>query len=340
MNINKSARELLDRYLLAVKRELTGKDRDDITAEIESYLFDILEERFPKEKEITNKQMEEVLKEMGSPRKVAAQYSPQRYLIGPRLFPVYFLILKIVVAVVIGALALSTIITAVLGETTISWLTGLEFIGTIWSAVLSTAGAITLTFAIIERVSEGKDIKELDELEELKIPDLPQLPAEEKQPGKIGISFEIVLGIIGIAFFTYVQNTDAFVPFFLYPGSKVQMVQLFTDNFLQFIPVIIALAGLDLTRNITILMQGHHSSLTNWWEICTKAANVVMLGLMIKALPIITLEGFQTIFDNESFIQLEPLANTGIGIAMGLGIFGSIVDIIRKVIREIRNPAF
>ena len=340
MKTNKDARELLDRYLLAVKRELTGKDREDITAEIESYLFDLLEERFPKAGEITNTEMEEVLKEMGSPRKVAGQYSPQLSLIGPRLFPIYFLVLKIVVAVVIGALTLSTIITSFLGETAISWLAGLEFLETIWGAVLSTAGAITLTFAIIERVSECKEIKELDELQELNIPDLPELPAEEKQPGKIGISIEIVLGIIGIAFFTYIQNTGGFVPYFLNPKSDMQLVRLFTDSFIQFIPVIIALAGLDLTRNITILIQGHHSSLTNWWEICTKGANVVMLGLMIKALPIITLEGFQNIFANEGFKQLGSMANTGLAIAMGLGIFGSIVDMIRKVVREIRNPAF
>lgn len=340
MNINKTARELLDRYLLAVKRELTGKDREDITAEIESYLFDILEERFPNAKEITNKQMEGVLKEMGSPRKVAGQYSPQHYLIGPRLFPVYFLVLKIVVAVVIGALTLSTIITSILGETTISWLAGLEFLETIWSAVLSTAGAITLTFAIIERVGECKEIKELDELQELNIPDLPQLPAEEKQPGRIGISIEIALGIIGIAFFTYVQNTGGFVPFFSNPKSEMQSVRLFTDNFVQFIPIQIALAGLDLTRNMTILIQSHHSSLTNWWEICTKGANIIVMGLLIKALPIITLEGFQNYFGSESFGQLGSMANTGLAIAMGLGIFGSIIDIIRKVMREIRNPAF
>jgi len=87
MKLNRSARELLDRYLLAVKRELTGKQREDIAAEIESYLLDLLEERFPKSKETTAAQVKEILQEMGAPRKVAAQYSSQRYLVGPRLFP-------------------------------------------------------------------------------------------------------------------------------------------------------------------------------------------------------------------------------------------------------------
>jgi hypothetical protein len=338
MKTNKAARELLDRYLLAVKRDLTGKTREDITAEIESYILDLLEERFPKQEEITAEQVEEVLKEMGSPRKVAGKYSPQRSLIGPRLFPIYLLILKIIVAIVIGALALSTVITTILGETSISWIAGLEFLGTIWSAALSTAGAITLTFAIIERISDGKEIKELEELQELNIPDLPELPEEDKEPSKIGLSIEIVLGAIGIAFFTYIQDSGGYVPFFLNPGSEKQLLRFFTDSFLTFIPVIIALAGLDLARNITILTQGRHSSITNWWEICTQAANVILLGLMLKALPIVTLEGFQTMFDLEVFRKLEPWANTGLTIALGLGIFGSIIEIIQKVVREVRNP--
>ena len=77
MKTNKAAKELLERYLLGVKRELSGKDRDDITAEIESYLNDVLAERYAADHEITEKEMEAVLTEMGSPRKVAAQYSPQ-----------------------------------------------------------------------------------------------------------------------------------------------------------------------------------------------------------------------------------------------------------------------
>ena len=51
MKLNKSARELLDRYLLGVRRALTGKKREDITAEIESSLLDRMEERFSGDQE-------------------------------------------------------------------------------------------------------------------------------------------------------------------------------------------------------------------------------------------------------------------------------------------------
>jgi len=333
MKLNRSARELLDRYLLGVKRELTGKQREDIAAEIESYILDLLDERFPKTKEITEAQIKEILQEMGAPRKVAAQYSPQRFLIGPRIFPAYFLLLKIVIAAVTGALTLSTIINSVINETSNVWLAVLEYLGTIWSGALSAAGAVTLVFAIIERVSDGKEIKELNEFQDFNLPDLPELPVEEKKPGKIGLSIEIALSIIGIAFFTYVNNTGGYVPYFINPQTEMQHV-------LVFIPLILALAGLDLTRNIMLLVQGYHSALTSWWQICTQSAQVVMMTFMLKSLPLITLDAFRNIgaadFD---FAHIGSLVNTGIAIGMGVGIFGTVVDIIRKSIREIRSPS-
>ena len=42
----------------------------------------------------------EVLQKFGAPDKVAASYSQPRYLIGPRLFPAYWTVLRIVLAVV------------------------------------------------------------------------------------------------------------------------------------------------------------------------------------------------------------------------------------------------
>ena len=339
MKLNKSARELIDRYLLGVRKELTGKQREDITAEIESYILDLLDERYPKTKEITEAQIKEILQEMGAPRKVAAQYSPQRFLIGPRIFPAYFLLLKIVIAAVTGALTLSTIINSVINETSNVWLAVLEYLGTIWSGALSAAGAVTLVFAIIERVSDGKEIKELNEFQDFNLPDLPELPVEEKKPGKIGLSIEIALSIIGIAFFTYVNNTGGYVPYFINPQTEMQHVLVLTDNFMMFIPLILALAGLDLTRNIMLLVQGYHSALTSWWQICTQSAQVVMITFMLKSLPLITLDAFRNIgaadFD---FAHIGSLANTGIAIGMAVGMVGTIIEIIRKVIREIRNP--
>ncbi len=339
MKLNKDAKELLERYLYAVKKELSGKQRDDIVAEIESYLYDLLEERYPKNADVDEKELEAVLKEMGSPRKVAAQYSPNQYLIGPRLFPLYKIVVKIMLLVVLGALTLSMIISNIVEFSGSVWQVMLEYLGTLWSGGLSVVGVITLIFAIIERTTEGKNIEEIEELKELKISELPELPEKEKEISRIGVSLEILLGIIGMVFFIYIQKTGGLVPYWRNDGGSSEMVRLFTENFIQFIPFSLALTGLGVTRNITLLVQGYHNALTNWWDAALKIADSILLVFLISSLPLFTLDLFRVLEETSVLAQYEVQANTGLGVLMGLGIFGNIVELIKQIGREIRNPS-
>ena len=88
--------ELLDRYLQAVKFWLPKSQRDDIIAELSEDIRSQIEE---KEAELGHKlgesEVEAVLKNLGHPLLIAERYLPsQQYLIGPVLFPVYRLVLK------------------------------------------------------------------------------------------------------------------------------------------------------------------------------------------------------------------------------------------------------
>ena len=168
---------------------------------------------------------------------------------------------------------------------------------------------------------------------------LPELPKEEKKPGKVGLWVEIVLGVIGIMFFSYIRSTGGKVPYFINPDAVLQMVPLFTGNFLRFMPYMIALAGLDIARNATTLVQGYHSAFTSWWQIATRAANIVLLAFLIGAMPLISLESFGELAGAEGFAQLGRLANTGLAIGLGLGLFGTLVEIVRSIIHEVRNPS-
>ena len=93
---------LIDKYIAEVGKHLPRRQRADIEAEIRSTLEDMLEER--NQAEASNEaQVIELLKEYGEPRKVAESYIGPRYLIGPRLYPTFELIVKIVLAAVLGA---------------------------------------------------------------------------------------------------------------------------------------------------------------------------------------------------------------------------------------------
>jgi hypothetical protein len=89
--------ELLDRYLEAVKKHLPWKRQDDILAELRANLEAQLEDKETElGRSLTKEEAEAWLKELGSPLQVAARYQPQQYLIGPRIFPIYWYVLRLV----------------------------------------------------------------------------------------------------------------------------------------------------------------------------------------------------------------------------------------------------
>ena len=341
MKLNNSARVLLDRYLLGVRRALTGKKREDIAAEIESSLLDRLEERFSGDQEISEVQVKEVLQEMGSPRKLAASFGPQRSLIGPRLLPAYLLVLRIVVPVVVGALTLSIIIESLTGNGVGSGIPILEYMATLWNGAFSAAAFVTLTFAIIERVNEDKEIEELKEFEKFSVENLPEIDDTNKQPTTPGTVFEIVMGVIGLAFFTYVLNNNGQLPTYINLASKMTQVRVFTDNFLQFFPVMMAITGLEVARNAMLLVQGRQSSLTNWWHVIMEGAHVVLSVFLLRSFPLIMLKGFQPLFVTAEWdlAQIEPGINTGLKVIIILSLIGTGVEIIRHMFQEAKNPA-
>ena len=91
---------LIDRYVREIGRRLPQISRADIEKEIRSALEDMLDDRSKKESRAIDEEMTvAVVKEYGNPEKVAASYLPERYLIGPQLFPIFWLVTQIVFAV-------------------------------------------------------------------------------------------------------------------------------------------------------------------------------------------------------------------------------------------------
>ncbi len=82
-----SVQELKERYVYAVSRLLPHKMREDISAELDTLIEDMLEERC-QDRPAEEKDLRVVLAELGSPSEMANHYSPDKdkCLIGPPLF--------------------------------------------------------------------------------------------------------------------------------------------------------------------------------------------------------------------------------------------------------------
>jgi hypothetical protein len=87
--------ELTERYLQAVRFWLPRDQSQDIVAEMAEDLKSQMEEkRAQLGRELREEELVELLRRCGDPMQVAQRYLPQRYLIGPALFPLYWFVLR------------------------------------------------------------------------------------------------------------------------------------------------------------------------------------------------------------------------------------------------------
>lgn len=137
--------DLIHRYMHAVGFWLAKSQRQDLIAELE---VDIRSQIADRESELgrplTESDIAELLKQRGHPMLVAQAYLPQRYLIGPRLWPLFRIVLIVVLLCIL--LPVYALIVLPLGLH--------SPMGTAWecfTACVFGFGVITLVFAVFER---------------------------------------------------------------------------------------------------------------------------------------------------------------------------------------------
>jgi len=144
---------LIDTYLYEVGRRLPRKNRMDIEAEIRSALQDLLDDHSRETgKSVDDEMVLGVLKNYGDPDKVAASYQGDRYLIGPRLYPVFLKVLRIFFPVIAILAGFGAIINASLHVPSVDNISALYLsvlVGVATTAI-SALGNLVLIFAVIE----------------------------------------------------------------------------------------------------------------------------------------------------------------------------------------------
>lgn len=140
---------LLDRYLLAVKKYLPWKRQDDVLAELKANLESQLEEKESDlGRTLTPDEMQDWVKHLGAPMVMAARYQPQQYLIGPTIFPMYWWVMRLAL---LWCLVIYSVVRAVeIVANSPSGPAVLEAVlGAPWS-LLVTAAWVTAIFAAVE----------------------------------------------------------------------------------------------------------------------------------------------------------------------------------------------
>jgi hypothetical protein len=322
---------LIDKYIAEVGKYLPRKNRADIEAEIRSTLEDMLDERKPTEGPADEATVMELLKEYGSPREVAATYKTHQYLIGPRLFPIFETVLRIVFAVVAGA----SLIGLGVGLTK-TGLTGTAFVSIIgqWfggliSGLIAAFGNVALIFAIIERTQVAnkfeKEFKEWD----------PKELKQEPDPDQIDLPDHIA---------TIIFTALALVVFNLYPnllsiryssGGTWVTWPILTEAFFHFLPWINMMGLLQIIFNGFMLGQRDWTPVTRSLSIVMDIAGMILAVIILRTPGIfgVTPESLASIGLSEAADNLSRLFNFLPTIIITIVVVVTTVKVVKSLLR-------
>lgn len=257
--------ELIDRYLNEVGRRLSPKTRDDILAELRSVIQDKLDERVL-EGQITRAHVIEVLKSMGSPKKVAASFAGERYLIGPALYPTMLRVMQIGLwaLLIIPVMGLWQMLTIDFSSMSAAFEFALGKIGDYVNSMLAFIGMVVVIFALLER----QDVSIPEQEEKWNPEDLPAI----NQPGRVSyfdMGMEMAFNFVCFAFLNYFLQQGG-IPIFYGAETAGTFLPISPEPFIALMVITVLGFGVQLF----VLMRGA-------WQLSTRLidAGLDLIGL-------------------------------------------------------------
>ena len=207
--------DLIDRYLVAVRRHLPSALQKDIIEELADSLRSEAEDRAQKAgRTLTDDDQAELLKNHGHPWLMASRYLPQQQLIGPALYPYYrqalvIVLFWVVLPLTIGGGALAAIYAQDSGHI---WGRALS---TAWNGCIYAVGIVTIVFSILER--QHVRITALDKWSPSLLPE----PQDARAVSRTESLFSLIATITFLMLWTDFVRLPAF---FDYGGAPVRFV--------------------------------------------------------------------------------------------------------------------
>ena len=269
---------LIEQYVVEVGKHLPRKNRLDIETELRSTLEDMLEDRSQQTGRPADDALaSELLQEYGAPKKVAATYQTHPYLIGPQMFPMYTLVLKIVIFAVTLGLTIATIVSLVNSSlTSPEILKALgKFIANLISAVLAAFGNVTLVFAIIERAVPAASFEDKETW-------TPAELTKEPEPNQIKVG-DMVASIIVTATALIILNFyPQVVGIWNNTNGVWSQIAGLSEAFFRYLPWINLSGILTIALNIWLLRSGTWSTVTRLMHIGLQIFGIAIATAMLR----------------------------------------------------------
>jgi hypothetical protein len=268
--------DLLERYLNAVGQYLPAKGKGDTLAELRANLLAEMEGREDElGRPLNDAEVAAVLEQHGRPVIVAARYLPQHFLIGPGLFPLYWLTLLKSFPLVLLAYAAAQVASFIFGANGVSVGSAIGHFPyvafTFWAVV--TAGFAVFEFAqgrYFEQVKLAKDWNARD------------LPAVTKEKGQ-SFAHRVVDFIVSALVLMWLIAVPTRPYLVLGPGGSLRGLRFgLSPEWHIFYWQIVGLLGVTLMlKFIALLVRS-----VNWRkgiELATQVINILILVVMVQA---------------------------------------------------------
>ena len=333
---------LIDRYVREIGRQLPPKTRADIEKEIRSAVEDALEDRSKKDGRAIDEEMTiAVLKEYGNPEKVAASYLPEQYLIGPQLFPVFWLVARIVFAV-LSALTVVAIGFALFGGGLAPtpaefWGEFFKLLGQYFSGMTAAFGNIVLVFALIQRFAAGWEFNEKDEDKNWNPRDLPDM--EDADQVKIGEHVaEVVFIVLGLILFNFYPQH---IGIYGFADNERFFAPILSDAFFRYMPWINLLWGLQFALDAWLIQRRRWQFGSRLMLMAVKAGNAALAYAMLKGPSIVGLTAGVLVsemrFTADAAQSLAALIAQVVKWALIIGIVAGAVDAVKALVQIARS---
>jgi hypothetical protein len=273
--------ELIRRYVNEVGRHLPKKVRADVQTELESLLTESLEERAREAGRAADRQMVvELLREFGQPEEVAERYlPPSPSLVGPQMYPVFKLVMTIVLALVGGIFVIKMAVAAFRLSLTEWLLAAGEAGASALENALVNFGLVTLIFAIIERIAARNAAREKKE-EKKEMWDPEKLP-EAKDPNRISTG-DHVFAIYAVVAFAVVFNFyPEWVGIIFRRDGEWSVITLLRPEFSQYMMLLNVWWASVFSLNLFVLREGRWTPQTRWAEFGIGIAGMFITALII-----------------------------------------------------------
>jgi hypothetical protein len=141
---------MVERYLNSLAAHLPEDMRKDVRDELESTIQEQIEDRESQlGRKLNTTEVEEILKQLGHPMKVASAYLPNQHLIGTEAFPAYKRALKLSLAWVLGIRILAMLPFFITGRGLFQGLSSIT--GTLFTYAVWVFAVVTAVFYLLER---------------------------------------------------------------------------------------------------------------------------------------------------------------------------------------------